>query len=44
VLIGDPWRGYLARDLLESIAAYNVPVSRALEDADVKRADVFRFR
>ncbi len=43
VLIGDPWRGYLARDLLESIAAYNVPVSRALEDADVKRADVFRF-
>ncbi len=43
VLNGDPWRGYLARDLLESIAAYDVPVSRALEDADVKRADVFRF-
>jgi len=44
VLIGDPWRSYLARDLLEPIAAYDVPVSRALEDADIKRAGVFRFR
>lgn len=44
VLIGDPWRAYLARDLLEPIAAYDVPVTRALEDADVKRAGVFRFR
>jgi len=44
VLIGDPWRSYLARDLLEPIAEYDVPVSRALEDADVKRAAVFRFR
>jgi predicted nicotinamide N-methyase len=44
VLIGDPWRSYLARDLLEPIAAYDVPVSRALEDADIKRAAVFRFR
>jgi predicted nicotinamide N-methyase len=44
VLIGDPWRSYLARDLLEPIAAYDVPVSRALEDAEIKRAAVFRFR
>ena len=44
VLIGDPWRSYLARDLLEPVAAYDVPVSRALEDADIKRAGVFRFR
>jgi len=44
VLIGDPWRSYLARDLLEPIATYSVPVSRALEDAEIKRAGVFRFR
>jgi predicted nicotinamide N-methyase len=44
VLVGDPWRRYLARDLLEPIATYDVPVSRALEDADLKRAGVFRFR
>jgi predicted nicotinamide N-methyase len=44
VLIGDPWRSHLARDLLEPIATYDVPVSRALEDAEIKRAGVFRFR
>jgi predicted nicotinamide N-methyase len=44
VLIGDPWRAYLARDLLEPIAEYSVPVTRALEDAEIKRAGVFRFR
>jgi len=44
VLIGDPWRAYLARELLEPIVAYSVPVTRALEDAEVKRAGVFRFR
>jgi predicted nicotinamide N-methyase len=43
VLIGDPWRSYLARQLLEPIAEYDVPVSRALEDAEIKRAGVFRF-
>jgi len=44
VLIGDPWRSYLARDLLEPIAEYSVPVTRALEDAEIKRTGVFRFR
>jgi predicted nicotinamide N-methyase len=44
VLIGDPWRSYLARTLLEVIAEYSVPVTRALEDADIKRTGVFRFR
>ena len=43
VLIGDPWRSYLARDALELIAEYSVPVTRALEDADIKRTGVFRF-
>jgi predicted nicotinamide N-methyase len=44
VLIGDPWRSYLARDLLEPIAEFSVPVTRALEDAEIKRTAVFRFR
>jgi len=44
VLIGDPGRTYLARDRLESIAEYRVPVTRALEDCEIKRAQVWRFR
>jgi predicted nicotinamide N-methyase len=44
VLIGDPWRSYLARDALELVAEYSAPVSRALEDSDIKRTGVFRFR
>ena len=43
-LIGDPGRSYLARDRLESIADYQVPVTRDLEDADIKRSSVWRFR
>lgn len=43
VLIGDPGRSYLARDRLVAVASYDVPVSRALEDADVKRATVWRL-
>ncbi|MGO4871184.1 MAG: class I SAM-dependent methyltransferase [Roseiarcus sp.] len=44
VLIGDPRRSYLALDRLECLIDYGVPVTRALEDADIKRAGVFRFR
>ena len=44
VLIGDPGRTYLARNRLEPIAEYCVPVTRALEDAEIKRTAVYRFR
>jgi predicted nicotinamide N-methyase len=44
VWIGDPGRNYLARDRLERIAEYGVPVSRALEDAEIKSSGVYRFR
>ncbi|WP_375453853.1 methyltransferase [uncultured Methylobacterium sp.] len=44
VLLGDPGRAYLPRDRLESLACYAVPVSRALEDAEVKHSHVWRFR
>ena len=44
VLIGDPRRTYLALDRLESLAEYRVPVTRELEDSEIKRTGVFRFR
>ena len=44
VLIGDPGRTYLPREKLEQIAAYDIPVTRALEDAEIKRAAVWRLR
>ncbi len=44
ILIGDPGRTYLPRDKLEQIVAYDIPVTRALEDAEVKRAAVWRLK
>lgn len=44
VLIGDPGRSYLPKDKLEKIAEYNVPVTRDLEDAEIKRSAVWRLR
>lgn len=43
VLIGDPGRSYLPKDRLESLAVYQVPVTRALEDSEVKKTTVWRF-
>lgn len=43
VLIGDPGRAYLPRARLEPVAHYDVPVTRALEDADRKPATVWRL-
>jgi len=43
VLIGDPGRAYLPRERLEKLAEYQVPVTRALEDAEVKRTIVWRM-
>jgi predicted nicotinamide N-methyase len=43
VLIGDPGRSYLARDRLEQIAEYRIPVSRDLEDMEIKKTCVWRF-
>jgi predicted nicotinamide N-methyase len=44
VLIGDPGRSYLPREQLENLALYQVPVTRTLEDADIKKTGVWRFR
>jgi predicted nicotinamide N-methyase len=44
VLIGDPRRSYLPLDRLDCVIEYSVPVTRELEDSEVKRTGVFRFR
>jgi len=44
VLVGDPGRSYMPKDLLLSVAEYRVPVTRALEDSEVKVTRVWRFR
>jgi predicted nicotinamide N-methyase len=44
VLIGDPRRAYLPLDRLECVIEYSVPVTRELEDSEIKRTGVFRFR
>jgi predicted nicotinamide N-methyase len=44
VLVGDPGRSYLPKDRLEELACYRVPVTRALEDAEIKLSRVWRFR
>ncbi|MDX8462003.1 class I SAM-dependent methyltransferase [Mesorhizobium humile] len=43
ILVGDPGRAYLPRAGLESLAVYHVPVTRVLEDAEVKRTTVWRL-
>jgi predicted nicotinamide N-methyase len=44
VLIGDPGRSYLPEARLDRLAVYEVPVTRTLEDSDIKRSSVWRFR
>ena len=43
VLVGDPGRAYLPKELRRAEATYQVPVTRALEDSDVKKTTVWRF-
>jgi len=44
VLVGDPGRSYFDAARFERLAAYDVPVMRSLEDADVKPSGVWRFK
>ncbi len=43
VLIGDPRRSYLPLDRLACVIEYSVPVTRELEDSEIKRTGVFHF-
>ncbi len=44
VLIGDPGRAYLPKQGLEKLGEYSVPVTRDLEDCELKRTSVWRPR
>jgi predicted nicotinamide N-methyase len=44
VLVGDPGRAYLPRRHLEKCRDYAVPVTRELEDQDIKRTSVWRLK
>ncbi len=41
ILIGDPGRSYLPRERLHKLAEYSVPVTRELEDSEIKRTAVW---
>lgn len=43
ILVGDPGRAYCPRERMEKLATYQVPVTRALEDSEVKSTTVWRF-
>ncbi|MFN3719960.1 MAG: class I SAM-dependent methyltransferase [Rhizobium rhizophilum] len=43
VLVGDPGRSYRPTEHLEALATYEVPVTRVLEDSDVKKTTIWRF-
>ena len=43
VLIGDPGRHYLPADRLRQLSVHEVAVTRALEDAEIKRTTVWQF-
>jgi predicted nicotinamide N-methyase len=44
VLIGDPGRTYLPEERLTRLAEYSVPVTRELEDLDIKRTTVWELK
>jgi predicted nicotinamide N-methyase len=43
IRIGDPGRTYLPKERLERIAEYRVPVTRELEDSEIKHTGVWRL-
>lgn len=43
ILVGDPKRNYFPRTKFEPVADYRVPVTRELEDAEIKHTAVWRL-
>ena len=43
VLVGDPGRSYFPRDAFVELAEYSVPVTRELEDSEIKRTAVWQL-
>jgi predicted nicotinamide N-methyase len=44
ILIGDPGRAYLPKDRLTQLCEYRIPVTRELEDQEIKRTAVWELR
>jgi len=44
VLVGDPRRNYFPTEAFTAVAQFEVPVTRELEDAEIKRAAVWQLR
>ncbi|BAT57616.1 ribosomal protein L11 methyltransferase [Variibacter gotjawalensis] len=44
ILIGDPGRTYLPQERLERVIEYRIPVTRELEDNEIKRTSVWRLK
>lgn len=44
ILVGDPGRSYFPKDRFEKMAEHSVPVTRELEDSEIKRTSVWKFR
>jgi predicted nicotinamide N-methyase len=44
ILLGDPGRSYFPKNGLEKIGQYEVPVSRELEDREIRDTGVWRVR
>lgn len=42
VLMGDPGRSYLPKERLHRLVEFSVPVTRELEDTEIKRTSVWR--
>ena len=43
ILVGDPRRSYFPKERFHQVMEYAVPVTRELEDAEIKRAAVWRL-
>jgi predicted nicotinamide N-methyase len=43
ILVGDPRRSYFPHECFAQIAGYSVPVTRDLEDMEIKRTSVWRL-
>lgn len=43
ILLGDPGRSYFPKGRFELLATFEVPVTRALEDSEIKRTSVWRL-
>jgi predicted nicotinamide N-methyase len=43
VLVGDPGRSYFPKERFRQVAVYSVPVTRELEDAEIKKTAVWEL-